>query len=106
MDAIKTAVKKNGAALVRNVKKNMKDQFTGHMEGKKFVRPTGHLEGSISDRYTEGGLTAKVGSFNPSVPYFAYLEFGTRYMHPRPTLRPAFIKQSTIFISDLKKIMQ
>lgn len=106
MDAIKVVVKKNGSALARNVLKNMKNQYTGHMEGKVFVEPQGYLEGSITDKYTEGGLTAKVGSYNPNVEYFAYLEYGTRFMHPRPTLRPAFVRQSTIFINDLKKIMQ
>lgn len=106
MDAIKLVVKKNGSALARQVKTNMKNQYTGHMKGKKFVRPSGHLEGSITDKYTDSGLTAKVGSYIPPTEYFAYLEYGTRFMHPRPTLRPAFVRQSTIFINDLKKIMQ
>lgn len=111
MKAIKLVVKKNGSALAREVKKNMKDQYTGHWAwekgvGKIWKDPQGHLEGSIADKYTVDGLTAHVGSFSPNVKYFGYLEYGTRYMHPRPTLRPAFIKQTATFLSDLKKVMK
>lgn len=104
--AVKKIVQKNGSQLAIQTKKNMKSAYKGHYEGNKFVKPTGALEGSIQDQYSNGGMTVTVGSFAPTREYFGYLEYGTRYMTPRPTLRPAFIKQAQVFTTDLKKLMK
>jgi hypothetical protein len=54
---------------------------------------TGRLLGSIKHELGEDaeGLYAKIGT---DVAYALYLELGTRYMAPRPFLRPALLAAS------------
>jgi HK97 gp10 family phage protein len=51
---------------------------------------TGNLRRSIHIETTEKTPTRCVASVGPHVDYAIYLEFGTRFMHPRPFMRPAF----------------
>lgn len=48
---------------------------------------TGRLRSSIQVAFFAGGLGATVGTI---VHYAPYIEFGTRYMKPRPYLGPAY----------------
>jgi phage protein, HK97 gp10 family len=51
---------------------------------------TGNLRRSIHIETTEKSPTRVVASVGPHVDYAIYLEYGTRRMHARPFLRPAF----------------
>lgn len=94
--AVKEIVKKNGSQLASKTRRNMANTYTRGYS-------TGATMRSVSELYADGGMTVKVG---PHTNYFPYLEYGTRFMSARPTLRPAFQTQSQIFINDLKKVMK
>ncbi len=99
---IRSVVKKNGAELQQQTQKNMLEEYKGHYEGKKFVKPTGATRRSAVVEIKDNGMTAVVA---PNTSYFPYLEYGTRFMEARPTLGPAFKRVSPIFIEDIKRII-
>lgn len=99
---IRSVVKKNGAELQQQTQKNMLEEYKGHYEGKKFVKPTGATRRSATVEIKDNGMTAVVA---PNTSYFPYLEYGTRFMEARPTLGPAFKRVSPIFIEDIKRII-
>lgn len=99
---ISSVVKKNGAELQQQTQKNMLEEYKGHYEGKKFVKPTGATRRSVAVEIKDNGMTAVVA---PNTSYFPYLEYGTRFMEARPTLGPAFKRVSPIFIEDIKRII-
>lgn len=99
---IRSVVKKNGAELQQQTQKNMLEEYKGHYEGKKFVKPTGATRRSAAVEIKDNGMTAVVA---PNTSYFLYLEYGTRFMEARPTLGPAFKRISPIFIEDIKRII-
>ena len=99
---IRSVVKKNGAELQQQTQKNMLEEYKGHYEGKKFVKPTGATRRSAAVEIKDNGMTAVVA---PNTSYFPYLEYGTRFMEARPTLGPAFKRISPIFIEDIKRII-
>lgn len=99
---IRSVVKKNGAELQQQTQKNMLEEYKGHYEGKKFVKPTGATRRSATVEIKDNGMTAVVA---PNTSYFPYLEYGTRFMEARPTLGPAFKRISPIFIEDIKRII-
>lgn len=99
---IRDVVKKNGAELQQQTQKNMLEEYKGHYEGKKFVKPTGATRRSAAVEIQDNGMTAVVA---PNTSYFPYLEYGTRFMEARPTLGPAFKRVSPIFIEDIKRII-
>lgn len=99
---IRSVVKKNGAELQQQTQKNMLEEYKGHYEGKKFVKPTGATRRSAAVEIKDNGMTAVVA---PNTSYFPYLEYGTRFMEARPTLGPAFKRVSPIFIEDIKRII-
>lgn len=101
--AVMEIVKKNGAQMGSKMRRNMSAAYTGHYEGKRFVKPTGKTKGSVIDVYSNGGMKVTVA---PHTKYASYLEYGTRFMSPRPTVRPAFVAQSAIFTADLKKVFK
>ncbi len=88
--AVRTIVKKNGAALQKKAQK-------------KAPIDTGTLERSIGLEIGNDGLTATV---EPTAAYAAYVEYGTRFMKAQPYLRPAFDEQSKIFKSDMEKLVR
>ncbi|MCC4342528.1 HK97-gp10 family putative phage morphogenesis protein [Limosilactobacillus reuteri] len=107
-ELIQQVVKKNGAKLHTQTQANMAAKYTGHYEwvkgkGRVFIKPTGNTRRSTKLTFTGDGLTATV---MPHTKYFAYLEFGTRFMEARPTLKPAFTFQSMQFVKDLKKLVK
>lgn len=101
LTAAKSVVAKHGAGLQQKTKEKMSAAYTGHYEGKKFVKPTGATSRSVTVQIADGGLTAIVG---PHTKYFPYLEKGTRFMEARPTLGPALQYQALRFVSDLNKL--
>lgn len=71
----------------------MNQKYKGHWEwdkaidARRWVYPTGTTRRSTVPMFEDNGLT---GVVSPSTSYFPFLEYGTRYMHARPTLHPAF----------------
>lgn len=100
---VRSIVAKHGAALQQRTKSNMSAAYRGHWEGRRWVKPTGATSRSTTVSLQDGGMTAVVA---PHTEYFSYLEFGTRFMSARPTLKPAFAYQSVQFVNDLKKMMK
>lgn len=100
---IKNIVKKHGAGLSDKTQTNMLKMYTGHYEGKKFVKPTGATRGSAIVEISYNGLTATVA---PNTKYFPYLEYGTRFMRARPTLTPAFMSEAPLFKADIEKLIK
>lgn len=105
---IPDVVKKHGAGLSNKTQSNMLKQYTGHYEwkkgrGKVFVHPTGATRRSTVVEITDSGHTATVA---PNTKYFPYLEYGTRFMKARPTLRPAFMREAPLFKKDIEKLIK
>ncbi len=103
LTAAKSVVAKHGAGLQQKTKEKMSAAYTGHYEGKKFVKPTGATSRSVTLQLADNGLTAIVG---PHTKYFPYLEKGTRFMEARPTLGPALQVEALQFVSDLNKLVK
>lgn len=91
---VKRVVAKNGANLQRETQRNMAATYTAGYS-------TGATMRSTKNTIKDNGLTAEV---KPGTEYFPYLEYGTRFMDMRPTLKPAFDKVSKEFIQDLKNL--
>ena len=92
---VKRVVKKHGALLKTKVISNMNAAYTAGYS-------TGATKRSVTNEISNGGLTATVSGHTE---YLPYLEYGTRFMSPRPTLHPAFAYQSIQFVNDLKKVL-
>ncbi|MFM9651999.1 HK97-gp10 family putative phage morphogenesis protein, partial [Streptomyces galilaeus] len=57
-------------------------------------RPDGrHLKDNVDIRYSEGGLVAAVGWFDPEDFYAAFVEYGTRSQPAQPSLHPALERE-------------
>jgi HK97 gp10 family phage protein len=100
-EVIRQIVNKNTAELQTNAKIRTTTAYTGHWEGKKFVKPTGATRQGI--HRVIGPLSGTVGmtkEYNP------YLEKGTRFMKARPVLKPAFEEQKVKFKADLDRVMK
>lgn len=94
----KTIVAKHGALLKTKTVQNMAAMYTaGYSTGEAGIR------GTVDTVFSNAGMTATVA---PHKEYFSYLEYGTRFMSARPTLKPAFAYQSVQFVNDLKKMMK
>lgn len=100
---VKDIVKKHGAGLSDKTQSAMLKQYTGHYEGKKFVKPTGATRRSAVVQISDGGMTATVA---PNTKYFPYLEYGTRFMKARPTLGPAFNREVPLFKKDIENLIK
>lgn len=98
---VKRVVQKNGNELKNRMVR--KADFRGHMEGKKFVKPTGATKRSITEKVAFSGLSVTVG---PTTEYAPYLEYGTRFMEAQPFVRPAFEEQRRKFERDLDNIIK
>lgn len=98
---VKKEVKSNGNELKKRMVRFA--DFRGHMEGKKFVPPTGNTKRSIQEHISNDGLSVTVG---PTTEYAPYLEYGTRYMEAQPFVRPAFEVQVPKFVRDLNNIIK
>lgn len=96
----KTIVAKHGALLEKKTAQNMDATYLSKEQGGYSV---GTTRRSLSTTFSNAGMTVAVA---PDTEYFPYLEFGTRFMSARPTLKPAFAYQSVQFVNDLKKMMK
>lgn len=92
---VKNVVMKHGALLKNKVISNMNAAYSAGYS-------TGATARSVTNEISNNGLTAKVSGHTK---YLPYLEYGTRFMSPRPTFHPAFAYQSVRFINDLKKVL-
>lgn len=87
IENVKAVVKQNGAEL------------TAEAQRLAPVK-SGNLKGSIRMEIMGGGLIAEISEHTE---YGKYLELGTRFMHARPYMTPATMKQRMKFISDVRK---
>lgn len=94
--AVQEIIKKNGSQMQGKMRQNMNGAYTAGYSN-------GATAQSVTESYSNAGMKVAVG---PHTNYAAYLEYGTRFMSPRPTVRPAFLSQSAIFTSDMKKVMR
>lgn len=93
---VKTVVAKHGALLQKKAVSNMNAAYdAGYSHGYT-------AKGTTLD-IGDGGLSATVA---PHTEYFPYLEYGTRFMSARPTLKPAFAYESIKFVNDLQKLVK
>ena len=93
---VKMVVAKHGAQLQKKTISNMNAAYTaGYSHGYT-------AKGTTLD-IGDGGLSATVA---PHTEYFPYLEYGTRFMSARPTLKPAFAYVSVQFVNDLQKLVK
>ncbi|WP_225352304.1 HK97-gp10 family putative phage morphogenesis protein [Limosilactobacillus equigenerosi] len=90
------SLQKNTNEMATVTKQNMMGTYTHGYS-------TGTTARSVLATLENGGLT---GIVSPSTEYFPYLEYGTRFMSPMPTLHPAFSQQTVKFESDLNKLMK
>lgn len=100
-------VKKNGSELQKQTQQNMTREYTGHYEwakgtGRVWKKPSGDTRRSANVQISDDGRTAMVA---PNTKYFPYLEYGTRFMEARPTLKPAFDQVAPVFINDMKRLL-
>lgn len=89
-------VQKHGAQLQSKTMSNMAGAYTAGYS-------TGATARSVTLTLSQAGMTATVA---PHTDYSAYLEYGTRFMAAKPTIKPAFIMQELKFVSDLQKLMK
>ena len=93
---VRSIVAKHGAQLKTRTAENMSNAYTAGYS-------TGATRRSLTTTFSDGGMTVAVA---PHTEYFPYLEYGTRFMSARPTLKPAFAFQSVQFVNELKKMMK
>lgn len=103
MEVVKKIVKQNTAQLQLKAQQKTTTAYTGHMEGKRFVLPTGATKRGIILGFEDMQLT---GFVRMTKEYNPYLEKGTRFMKARPVLYPTYLYQRTQFIEQLKKVMK
>lgn len=64
---------------------------------------TGSLSRSIKYSMLDKGFSAKVSA---NMNYAGYVEWGTRFMYGRLYMRRAFMRQRSIFIKDMKRLVR
>lgn len=88
LDAVKQVVKLNGSEMQQRAMR-------------KVPVDTGTLKRSIRLDITQDGLTARVTA---NTNYAAYVEYGTRFMHAQPYMRPSENEQQIVFAHDLARL--
>lgn len=94
MTAAKAIVKVNTIELAEKTQQNMAGTYKN---------PTGATKRQTLPRFRDQSMTGFVA---PGTEYFPYVENGTRFMAPEPTLKPAFDEQRPKFIDDLRKLVK
>ena len=89
MDDVKNVVRMNGAEMHRNTQRNAPVD-------------TGFMKRSVQLEKRDDGMSARV---YPTAEYAPYVEYGTRFMGAQPFVRPAYQKQKSIFLNDMKRLM-
>ena len=91
---VEQIVAKHGARLQDQTQSNMDSAYTAGYS-------TGATKRSVT--LARSKFRAEV---QPHTKYFAYLEYGTRYMSKRPTLGPAFSKIEPQFRKDFNNLFK
>lgn len=65
---------------------------------------TGRLKSAIESSRVVSGLQGRVGLSGSDVPYWRFVEFGTRNMAARPFFRPAAEQERNAFIQRMRDI--
>ncbi|HAM79599.1 HK97-gp10 family putative phage morphogenesis protein [Ornithinibacillus bavariensis] len=90
LDDVKRTVQLNGTEL--------------HRKSQRFAPvDTGFLKRQIKQYSQDNGFTAKTAS---EAEYSGYVNYGTRYMYPRPFMTNAYYEQRQKFIQDMKRLMK
>ncbi|WP_288638833.1 hypothetical protein [uncultured Lentilactobacillus sp.] len=100
---VRPIVKKHGVALKNKTIANMYATYKTKEEGGYSTGNTARDVAKDGLTFSQAGMTATIA---PHTEYFPYLEYGTRFMAARPTLKPAFAYQSVLFINQLKAVMR
>lgn len=96
VEVIKTIVKKHTTELQQ---KAMANASSTYVKGYS----TGATKKSIGIGFEDGGLTGITGL---GLSYDPYLETGTRFMAAEPLLKPLFNQRKSMFISEIKKVVE
>lgn len=91
METIRKIVKSNTAKL---------QQRAQQATGQTYMHPTGATKRGIKLALKDNGMTGIVGM---TMEYNPYTELGTRFMRPRPVLKPTYMYQKIQFVNELKK---
>ena len=107
MEEVEHIVEKHGEAMQKKAVNNA-SRFRGHYEGRgknrRFVRPTGATQRSIS--VNSGKIDRFKYRVAPGTDYAAYVELGTRKMSAQPFIKPAFDEQKKLFKNDLERLVK
>lgn len=93
-EEVNKVISKYGAKLQSNTQNNMDQAYTAGYS-------TGATKRSVTLRKSKFKAVVQ-----PHTKYFAYLEYGTRFMARRPTLGPAYNKIEPQFRNELTKLMK
>ena len=96
VEVIKTIVKKHTTELQQQAMANASSTYVKGYS-------TGATKKSIGIGFEDGGLAGITGlgmSYNP------YTELGTRFMAAEPLLKPLFNQRKSMFISEIKKVVE
>ena len=70
---------------------------------RKVPVDTGHLRRSLTIDFSDNGLTGRVYT---DVEYAIYQEYGTRFINPRPFMRPSLYEQREQFAKDMSRLLK
>ena len=100
---LKSALKKNASLddVKNTVKLNGSEMHSSAM--KYSPVDSGFVRRNIKYNTEDSGFTARVAS---EAEYAPYQEYGTRYQAGTPHVRPAFNKQNSKFLKDMKRLMK
>ena len=98
---VKRVVSHNAAELQRKAQENAPVGTPESTGIKGYVGGT--LKRSIELDIKDAGFTGEV---EPKAEYAGYVEYGTRFMEPKPYMGPAYKEQKAKFKQDLKMLMR
>ena len=95
----------NELANLRDVQNAVKLNTTEmhRRASRKVPVDTGHLRRSLTVDFSDGGLTGRVYT---DVEYAIYQEYGTRFINPRPFMRPSLYEQRPLFAKDMSRLLK
>lgn len=105
LSEVKKVVKHHGANLQKTMQRKavFRGHWTGSINNRRFVKPTGNLKRMIQAPVaSEGGMTSTVTA---AAEYSAYVELGTRFMEAQPYTQPALDEVGPRFLSDIAKVV-
>lgn len=97
--AISDAMKNGNSEIAEAVRKSTAKLQQREMQ--EVPVDTGFLKRSITMDISDNGLT---GTVEPTANYAAYVEYGTRYAHAQPYIRPSYEKTAKEFESEMKRL--